>query len=69
MLQNEELARLKINEAIQNGIKAQRIHREISGLNLQKSHQAVGLRSYQRVLIFVVISLTLVGTITAFNIF
>jgi hypothetical protein len=69
MLQNEELTRLKVNEAIQNGIKAQRIHREITPSKREKSHQGVGLRSYQLVLIVIVISLTLVGTVAAFNIF
>lgn len=69
MLQNEELTRLKVNEAIQNGIKAQRIHRDISTSKREKSHQAVGLQYYQLVLIIVVISLTLVGTVAAFYIF
>jgi hypothetical protein len=69
MLHNEELTRLKVNEAIQNGIKAQRIHRDITTSKREKSHQAVGLQSYQLVFIVVVISLTLAGTVAAFIIF
>jgi hypothetical protein len=37
MLRNEEIARLKVREAVQSGLKAQQIQR---ALNEQKSQQA-----------------------------
>ena len=65
----EELARMKANEVIQNGINAQRIHRELHGSKRQKLDGGARLKYFQAVIIIVVISLTLAGTAAALNIF
>lgn len=65
MLQNEDLARLKMNEAIQNGINAQRISRQLRASKSHKSHQSARLRSF----LIVAISLTLVGAVAILGVF
>ena len=69
MLQNEDFARMKVNEAIQNGIRAQRIYRELHASKPEKNHDAVGLKRNRLVFIFVAISLSVAGTVAVLSIF
>jgi hypothetical protein len=69
MSQYEDLARLRVNEVIKTGIKAQGFHRELSTSNRKNTYKPLSQRNFRLIFTIVTISLSLAGTIVALNIF